>query len=51
MEHRIIVATGNEGKMREVRLILADLGIEIISMKELPAKLRKLAAALQKMPR
>ncbi len=34
MEHRIIVATGNEGKMREVRLILADLGIEIISMKE-----------------
>ena len=34
MEHRIRVATGNEGKMREVRLILADLGIEIISMKE-----------------
>lgn len=34
MEHRIIVATGNEGKMQEVRLILADLGIEIISMKE-----------------
>ena len=34
MEHRIIVATGNEGKMREVRLILADLGMEIISMKE-----------------
>ena len=34
MEHRIIVATGNEGKMWEVRLILADLGIEIISMKE-----------------
>ena len=34
MEHRIIVATGNEGKMREVRLILADLGIESISLKE-----------------
>ena len=34
MEHRIIFATGNEGKMREVRLILADLGMEIISMKE-----------------
>lgn len=34
MEHRIIVATGNEGKMREVRLILADLGMEIISMRE-----------------
>ena len=34
MEHRIIFATGNEGKMREVRLILADLGMEILSMKE-----------------
>ena len=34
MEHRIVYATGNEGKMREVRLILADLGMEILSMKE-----------------
>lgn len=34
MEHRIIFATGNEGKMREVRLILADLGMEVLSMKE-----------------
>jgi len=34
MENRIIFATGNEGKMREVRLILADLGLEILSMKE-----------------
>ena len=34
MEHRIVFATGNEGKMREVRLILADLGMEILSMKE-----------------
>ena len=34
MEHRIVFATGNEGKMREVRLILADLGVEILSMKE-----------------
>lgn len=34
MGHRIIFATGNEGKMREVRLILADLGMEVISMKE-----------------
>ena len=34
MEHKIVFATGNEGKMREVRLILADLGIEILSMKE-----------------
>lgn len=31
---RIIFATGNEGKMREVREILADLGMEIVSMKE-----------------
>ena len=34
MEHRIVFATGNEGKMREVHLILADLGMEILSMKE-----------------
>lgn len=34
MEQKIIFATGNEGKMREVRLILADLGMEIVSMKE-----------------
>ena len=34
MDHRIVFATGNEGKMREVRLILADLGMEILSMKE-----------------
>lgn len=31
---RIIFATGNEGKMREVRMIMADLGYEILSMKE-----------------
>lgn len=34
MKHRIIFATGNEGKMREVRLILGDLGMEVVSMKE-----------------
>ena len=34
MKHRIIFATGNEGKMREVRMILADLGLEVLSMKE-----------------
>lgn len=31
---RIIFATGNAGKMREIRSILADLGMEIVSMKE-----------------
>ena len=34
MKHKIVFATGNEGKMREIRLILADLGMEILSMKE-----------------
>lgn len=34
MKQRIIFATGNEGKMKEIRLILADLGCEILSMKE-----------------
>ena len=33
-EMRIIFATGNEGKMREIRMIMEDLGLEILSMKE-----------------
>ncbi len=31
---RIVFATGNEGKMREIRSILADLGVPVLSMKE-----------------
>lgn len=31
---RIIFATENEGKMREIRMIMGDLGLEILSMKE-----------------
>lgn len=34
MKQRLIFATGNEGKMKEVREILADTGYEILSMKE-----------------
>lgn len=34
MKRRIIFATGNKDKMKEIRQILADLGLEIISMKE-----------------
>ncbi|MBU5459472.1 XTP/dITP diphosphatase [Anaerostipes sp. MSJ-23] len=34
MKPRLIFATGNEGKMREIRQILADSGYEILSMKE-----------------
>ena len=34
MEHRIIFATGNAGKMKEVRMILGDLGVPVLSMKE-----------------
>lgn len=34
MTRRIVFATGNEGKMREIRAILADAGCEILSMKE-----------------
>lgn len=33
-EDKIIFATGNEGKMREIREILKDLGMKILSMKE-----------------
>ena len=31
---RIIFATGNEGKMKEVRMILGDMGLPVLSMKE-----------------
>ena len=31
---RILFATGNQGKMKDVREILADLGVEVISMRE-----------------
>ena len=34
MKNRIVFATGNENKMREIREILSDLGMEIISMKQ-----------------
>ena len=34
MEKRIIFATGNEGKMKEIRMILADIGVPVLSMKE-----------------
>ena len=33
-EKRIIFATGNAGKMREIRAILSDLGLPVLSMKE-----------------
>ena len=31
---RIVFATGNAGKMREIREIMADMDVEIVSMKE-----------------
>ncbi len=34
MKNRIVFATGNQNKMKEIRMILADLGMEILSMKE-----------------
>lgn len=34
MKRRIVFATGNENKMKEIRMILNDLNMEIVSMKE-----------------
>lgn len=34
MAEKIIFATGNEGKMKEIRMILEDLGTEVLSLKE-----------------
>ena len=35
MRRKIVFATGNEGKMREIREILSDLEADIYSMKEM----------------
>ena len=34
LKKKLIFATGNEGKMKEIREILGDLDFEILSMKE-----------------
>ena len=34
MANKIVFATGNAGKVREVQAILADMGMEVLSMKE-----------------
>lgn len=35
MKKKIVFATGNAGKMREIREILADMDMDIVSMKEI----------------
>lgn len=34
MKSRIVFATGNAGKIKEIQMIMADTGMEVISMKE-----------------
>jgi XTP/dITP diphosphohydrolase len=34
MSNKIVFATGNAGKVKEVQAILADLGMEVVTMKE-----------------
>jgi len=34
MEKRIVFATGNAGKVKEIRMIMEDTGMEVVSMKE-----------------
>lgn len=34
VKRRIVFATGNENKMKEIRMIMEELGMEIVSMKE-----------------
>ena len=49
---RLIFATGNQNKMREIREILADLPVEILSMKEagIEADIVEDGKPLRKMP-
>ena len=49
---RIIFATGNAGKMREIREIMADMDMEICSMKQVfPWILRRTARRSRRMRR
>ncbi len=34
MKKRIVFATGNAGKVKEIQMIMADMGMEVVSMKE-----------------
>lgn len=34
MDKKIIFATSNEGKMKEIRILLEDLGVDVLSLKE-----------------
>lgn len=34
MKEKVIFATGNEGKMKEIRMILSDVAVEVLSLKE-----------------
>ena len=34
MSGRIVFATGNKGKIKEIQMIMADTGLEVVSMKE-----------------
>lgn len=49
---KIIFATGNEDKMKEIRRILADPSLEILSLKDAGSMriLMKMEKALKKMP-
>jgi XTP/dITP diphosphohydrolase len=33
MQGRIVFATGNAGKIKEIRMIMEDTGMEVVSMK------------------
>lgn len=34
MKNKIIIATGNEGKLKEIKMMFSDMDLEIISLKE-----------------
>ena len=50
---KVIFATGNEGKMKEIREILGDLDIELLSLKDagIHADIEKMERHLRKMHR
>ncbi len=53
MKKRIVFATGNAGKMKEIKMILGDLGMPVVSMKEagIEADIVEDGTSLQRMHR
>ena len=49
MQGRIVFATGNAGKIKEIRMIMEDTGLEGVSMKDAGIILKKTVRPTKRM--